>query len=93
MDSRDLTPDQLQRMTARLRPTLGYLHKLIERIEAESFPATDKLLRTAGEAEDRLQHLLTVLHYALPGLCGGDGAAPVMPCNSPEQPNGCDGKR
>ena len=63
MDSRDLTPDQLQALTERLRPTLGYLHKLIERMEAEGFPAHDKLYRTASEAEDRLHHLLTVLHY------------------------------
>ncbi len=63
MDSRDLTPDQLHALTARLRPTLGYLRKLIERMEAEGFPAQDKLYRTTGEAEDRMQHLLTVLHY------------------------------
>ena len=63
MDSHDLTPEQLHALTERLRPTLGYLNRLLRRMEAEGFPPHDKLLRTATEAEDRLQHLLTVLHY------------------------------
>jgi len=63
MDSRDLTPDQVQALANRLRPTLAYLNRLLRRMEAEGFPSQDKLYRTALEAEDRLQHLLTVLHY------------------------------
>jgi hypothetical protein len=63
MDSRDLTPEQLRALTERLRPMLGYLTRLCERMDAEGFPPHDKLLRTACEAQDRLQHLLTVLHY------------------------------
>jgi hypothetical protein len=39
-------------------------------MESESFPSQDKLYRTASETEDRLQHLLTVLHYL-----GCDGVA------------------
>jgi hypothetical protein len=41
-------------------PTLAYLNRLLRRMDAEGFPASDKLYRTASEAEDRLQHLLTV---------------------------------
>ena len=63
MDSSDLTPEQLHALTERLRPTLGYLNRLLARMATEGFPPHDKLLRTASEAEDRLQHLLTVLHY------------------------------
>ena len=63
MDSHDLTPEQLHALTERLRPTLAYLNRLLRRMEAEGFPAHDKLYRTASEAEDRLHHMLNVLHY------------------------------
>jgi len=43
-------------------PTLGYLHRLLRRMEAEGFPSHGKLYRTALDAEDRLRHLLTLLH-------------------------------
>jgi hypothetical protein len=32
-------------------------------MEPEGFPAQDKLYTTAREAEDRMQHLMNVLHY------------------------------
>lgn len=42
---------------------MAYWNRLLPRMEAEGFPVQDKPYRTASEAEDRLQHLLTVLHY------------------------------
>jgi hypothetical protein len=57
-----------------------HLTQLVERMDAEVFPVNDKLLRTASEAEDRLQHLLTFIHY-LGGerkRLGGNEKAPVQ---------------
>ena len=71
MDSRDLTPDQLQRMTARLRPTLGYLSRLQARMERQGFPARDRTFTAVCEAQAAMQGLLVELHYLkCPGTTG-----------------------
>ena len=50
MDSSDLTRDQLRQVEATIRPMAGYLSRLVGRMEQESFPHDDELLRLATEA-------------------------------------------
>jgi hypothetical protein len=68
MDSDQLKPWQAKVMCAALRPTLGYLSRLRDRIEKRRFPPTDKLLRLTTAAYEALHTLTIELHYM---SCGG----------------------
>jgi hypothetical protein len=63
MDSYDLTPEQLDRINKRLRPTLGYLTRLAKRMHAERFPEVDQLRLLTIEARNALRSLTMSVHY------------------------------
>ena len=68
MDSGHLKPWQPKLRCAALRPTLGYLYRLRERMEKRRFPPEDKLLRLTATAYQALHALTIELHYM---SCGG----------------------
>ena len=64
MDSSHLKPWQARVMCAALRPTLGYLYRLRDRMEKRRFPpADDKLLCLTTAAYQALHALTIELHY------------------------------
>ena len=68
VDSSHLNPWQAKLMCAALRPTLGYLYRLRDRMEKRRFPPTDKLLCLTTAAYKALHALTIELHYL---SCGG----------------------
>ena len=54
---------QAERINTRLRPTLGYLGKLLRRMEQRDFPPDDKLYLLVKDAHDALFALNTETHY------------------------------
>jgi hypothetical protein len=63
MDSSNLATWQAKALHAALRPALGFLHRLRERMEKRGFPLNDKLLRLTATAYDALHSLFVELHY------------------------------
>ena len=63
MDSKKLKTWQAQKMVDRLRPTLGYLSRMVRRTELTRFPATDPLYLDAVKAQAEMQGLVVRLHY------------------------------
>lgn len=62
MRSDQLTGDQLEALSAKVRPALRYLKKLQARMDATFEPQDPLRLKTIAAA-DALQYLLTELHY------------------------------
>jgi hypothetical protein len=62
MNSYDVSKAQAKQMHAALAPTLRYLNRLAERLNARSFPP-DRLYRAAFRAEDAMGEVVIVLHY------------------------------
>ncbi len=62
MTSDDLTRDQVQQIRDSLAPSLGYLSRLLARMEQE-FPADDALLARVRMARNAMQDLAMALHY------------------------------
>jgi hypothetical protein len=60
---RKLTRNEAERLNAALRPTLGYLHRLCDRMNRVGFAPDDEVLRLAQEARDSLMSLTVRLHY------------------------------
>jgi hypothetical protein len=50
-------------MYAALRPALGYLYRLRERMEKQGFPPNDKLLKLTDAAYNAIHALTVELHY------------------------------
>jgi hypothetical protein len=70
MNSNNLSREQARTMHAALVPTLRYLNRLGERLNAKSFPPDDRLYRAAFKAQAALGELVMVLHYL---TCDGVG--------------------
>jgi hypothetical protein len=63
MDSTKLRPWQAKAVLCALRPTLGYLYRLLGRMESRGFPPDDNLLKLTANAYDALHALTVSLHY------------------------------
>jgi hypothetical protein len=61
---KQLTRDQSKLVDNRLRPMLGYLNKMLDRMHTVGFLPDDKLLRLVVEARDAMHGLCVELHYA-----------------------------
>jgi hypothetical protein len=70
MNSNHLSREQARKMHAALVPTLRYLNRLYERLNARSFPPDDRLYRAAFKAQAAMMELVMVLHYL---TCDGVG--------------------
>ncbi len=58
MNSSDLNFEQLRRLRISLEPKLRYLQKLVNRMQQQRFPETDRMLRDAAIAEAATRSLL-----------------------------------
>ena len=63
MDSKGVKTWQAKRMHDRLGPTLGYLTRLVRRMEKTGFPHNNPLYLEAVRAQSAMQGLLVHLHY------------------------------
>ena len=63
MKSTDLSKQQAQKMHSALAPTLGYLSRLVLRLEAKTFPADDRMYVAALKAQAAMGELVMTLHY------------------------------
>jgi hypothetical protein len=70
MNSNSLSKAQARQMHAALAPTLRYLNRLNERLNARSFSPDDRLYRAAGKAQAAMSELVMVLHCL---TCDGVG--------------------
>ncbi|REK08958.1 MAG: hypothetical protein DWQ37_19020 [Planctomycetota bacterium] len=70
MRSEQLTEAQLESLVASVRPMLRYLGRLEKRMEAQGFPADDRLLRLVRETRQAAHDLALELHYL---SCDGVG--------------------
>jgi hypothetical protein len=59
MESHDLTPAQRERLQAQLHPMLGYLNKLLHRMQNKGFPLDDPLWQLVSRAQKTMQSLVT----------------------------------
>jgi hypothetical protein len=57
MESRDLTPEQLDKLLHGIARTRDYTFRLVERTKATGFPETDPLRGSAGRACDAVEAL------------------------------------
>ena len=60
--SRKLSREEAEKLGAALRPGLGYLSRLVERMNRVGFATDDEVLRLAPEAAEDLQALTAELH-------------------------------
>jgi hypothetical protein len=63
MHSNRLTRAQLNQLAERIRPMLGYVTRLSERMDATAFDVSDPLLLKVRRAQDALHELSVHLHY------------------------------
>src|SRR5687767_7852720 len=63
MNSHDLTVEQLDQLAEKARVLTAWLHKLKERLEANSFPVDDKLCQQTEATFNRVHELRMTLHY------------------------------
>jgi hypothetical protein len=63
MDSSQLTTEQAAKNRDAIGPTVGYLCRLVRRMERRGFPPDDELFKLATEAYDKMYHLSSDLHY------------------------------
>ena len=61
---------------ATLSPTLGFLHRLGERMDKRQFPPNDKLVLLTRRAYEALHALCVELHYL---SCGSGVGRPSQP--------------
>jgi len=59
----------------RTAPTLGYLSRLVQRLDARSFPADDRLYVAALKAQAAMSELVMTLHYMTCDGVGGPARA------------------
>jgi hypothetical protein len=72
MDSHELTRDQCQAIQIGIQEQRQYFRRLVARMEANDFPAADRLLAEATEILDLLDGFWMHLHYLeCPGQMGG----------------------
>lgn len=62
MDSSQLTPRQARELHGRLSAMLGFLNRLLRRMEQRGFPQADPLYLAAVDARDRLHDLCVKTH-------------------------------
>ena len=62
MDSRDLTPDQCDALSAKFGAMQADLGRILNRMEKRRFPANDELQLLTREAFDKLQYLKMKAH-------------------------------
>lgn len=70
MDNRDIRPEQAREIHETLMPTLGYLNKLLQRMDQRGFPDEDPYCKSAIAARDALHDLCVKTH--LMSCVGGD---------------------
>jgi hypothetical protein len=63
MNSNQLSKQHARTMHAALVPTLRYVNRLCERLNARSFAPDDRLYRAAFTAQTAMSELVMVLHY------------------------------
>src|SRR5436309_1144254 len=63
MDSSQLKTWQAKKLDDRLRPTLGYLFRLAQRMQKQGFPDNDKLYRLTVKSYEALHQLCVETHY------------------------------
>jgi hypothetical protein len=74
MDSRDLTPEQLSQVFARLAPIAHYLARLKARMIEQQFPPDDELFKLVEKAHVEAHSLAMKVHeLAGGGLPPGEG--------------------
>lgn len=78
----DLTPQQAEQLAERLRPTMGYLVRLTNRMQQRAWSATDPAYLAAWAARDALHELCVRLHYV---TRAGHAGAPAPRHSSGEQ--------
>ena len=62
-DSSQLTHEQARRIHDAIGPTVGYLSRLLDRMDKRHFPPDDKLRRLATDAFHALKDLAMDTHY------------------------------
>jgi hypothetical protein len=83
MQSSDLTKAQVEQLQETVGRALGFLNRLVARMDACGFLPADPLRQGAKHAQDGVHHLWIMLHYAHYGVthpCSRQGAS------SPETP-------
>jgi hypothetical protein len=70
MNSNHLSKSQAKNVHEVLAPTVRYLNRLLERLNARGFPPDDRLYRAAFKAQAGMSELVMVLHYL---TCDGVG--------------------
>ena len=63
MRSEDLSREQEAKLGEKIGSVVGYLHRLIRRMDECHFPPDDKLRVLATAAYDKVHHLSVELHY------------------------------
>ena len=84
VDLTDLTPGQAAELADRLRPMLGYLTRLTNRMQQRGWDANDAAYRAAWRARDELHELCVRLRYA--GCGPGRAGNPAPPAHRPPRP-------
>jgi hypothetical protein len=64
MNADDLTPKQVQRLNDAIRRQLGYLTRLVQRMERRGWEPSDRVFRAALDAQRAMYTLSVHLHYA-----------------------------
>lgn len=62
MDSSQLTPRQARELHRRLTEMLGFLNRLLRRMEQRGFPQRDPLYLASVDARDKLHDLCVKVH-------------------------------
>lgn len=62
MDSSQLTPKQARELHRRLTEMLGFLNRLLRRMEQRGFPQSDPLYLVSVDARDKLHDLCVKVH-------------------------------
>jgi len=73
MNSTDLTKAQAAKVHAAMASTVGYLSRLVRRLDAQNFPPDDRLYVAAHKAQAAMSELVMCLHYF--GCSGVGGPA------------------
>lgn len=63
MNSRDLTKAQANAVHEQLRPMVGHLHKLQDRMDQRGFPIDDELYLLVKKAREAMDELFIATHY------------------------------
>ena len=63
MESSQLTTEQTTKIRDAIGLTVGYLSRLVRRMERRGLPPDDMLFKLATEAYDKMYHLSIDLHY------------------------------